>query len=101
MPLLFLLVAKLQSRAQSALDGFDPNVDGISGIAVYAMAVQPDGKILIGGNFNSTVGGQVRNGIARLNPDGTLDTAFNANAPRRLLKNGALHRGVVDPDWRG
>src|ERR1039457_1639336 len=79
LPLLFLLLTAV-TRGQSALDGFDPNVDGISGIAVNAMAVQPDGKILIGGSFNSAVGGQVRNRIARLNPDGTLDTAFNPNA---------------------
>ena len=77
MTLMLLVLIAAVARGQSALDGFDPNVDGISGVAVTAMAVQPDGKILIGGNFNSTVGGQVRNGIARLNPDGTLDTAFN------------------------
>ncbi len=49
------------------------------GAAVQATAVQPDGKILIGGNFN-TILGAVRNNIARLNPDGTLDPAFNPNA---------------------
>src|SRR5204862_2125444 len=36
-------------------------------------------KILIGGGF-STVLGVARTNIARLNPDGTLDYAFNANA---------------------
>jgi hypothetical protein len=63
------------ARGQSALDGFDPNANG----AVYATAVQPDGKILIGGSF-TTVLGVTRNNIARLNPDGTLDTAFDPNA---------------------
>ena len=38
--------------------------------------MQPDGKILVGGNFG-LVNGESRNGIARLNADGTLDTAFN------------------------
>ncbi len=45
-----------------------------------AVAVQSDGRILIGGNFTAhTVDGVVtpRNGIARLNADGTLDTSFN------------------------
>ncbi len=42
---------------------------------VGSIAVQPDGKILFGGDFNS-VNGVLRHGIARLNPDGTLD-AFN------------------------
>jgi uncharacterized delta-60 repeat protein len=51
----------------------------IVGSDVLATAVQPDGKILIGGNF-TTVLGMTRNNIARLNTDGTLDTAFNPNA---------------------
>src|SRR5207237_8010606 len=46
---------------------------------VFATSVQPDGKILIGGNF-VTVLGVTRNNIARLNTDGTLDTVFNPNA---------------------
>ena len=62
------------ARGQSALDGFDPNANGTISVVV----VQPDGKILIGGGF-STVLGVPRNRIARLNPDGTLDTAFNPN----------------------
>ena len=49
------------------------------GSFVLATAVQPDGKILIGGKFD-TVLGVARNNIARLNTDGTLDTAFNPNA---------------------
>ncbi len=67
-------------RGQSALDGFDPNANG----TIRAVVVQPDGKILIGGDFTSLApnGGAsvTRNRIARLNPDGTLDTAFNPNA---------------------
>jgi uncharacterized delta-60 repeat protein len=46
---------------------------------VYAIAVQPDGKILIGGGFTAILG-VARSNIARLNPDGTLDLAFNPNA---------------------
>ncbi len=40
------------------------------------VAVQSDGKILLSGNFSS-IGGQTRNGFARVNADGSLDTAFN------------------------
>lgn len=43
---------------------------------VHALAVQPDGKILIGGNF-MFVNNEPRMRIARLNPDGTLDTTFD------------------------
>ena len=76
--LLVLIAAEV--RGQSALDGFDPNANG----TVRGVVVQPDGKILIGGEFTtlSPNGGVAvtRNHIARLNPDGTLDTAFNPNA---------------------
>ena len=44
----FLLIAA-SIRAQSALDGFDPNANGI----VRVVVVQPNGKILIGGDFTS------------------------------------------------
>src|SRR5438552_8448755 len=56
---------------QSAIDGFDPNANG----QVNVVVVQPDGKILLGGEFTtlSPNGGVAitRNHIARLNPDGT------------------------------
>lgn len=51
--------------------GADVAEPGTNG-AVYALAVQPDGKIVVGGNFN-TVFGQQRRSIARLNADGTPD----------------------------
>jgi len=44
--------------------------------SVFALAQQPDGKILVGGTFTS-VAGQERNYLARLNSDGVLDTNFN------------------------
>ena len=84
--LLFFSVAVLLTggaaavRGQSALDGFDPNANGTVRVAV----VQPDGKILIGGDFTTLApnGGATvtRNHIARLKPDGTLDTGFDPNA---------------------
>ncbi|MEI9961772.1 MAG: Calx-beta domain-containing protein [Limisphaerales bacterium] len=42
---------------------------------VLALALQSNGKILAGGNF-TMVGNVTRNHIARLNPDGSLDTTF-------------------------
>ena len=36
-------------RGQSALDGFDPNADGL----IVVVVVQPDGKILLGGNLDA------------------------------------------------
>src|SRR5690554_4751300 len=43
---------------------------------VYSLAIQSDGKILVGGYF-STFNGSSRNGIARLNFNGNLDYSFN------------------------
>ena len=43
---------------------------------IYTMALQRDGKVLIGGNF-TTINGVSRNCIARLNRDGSLDTSFD------------------------
>jgi uncharacterized delta-60 repeat protein len=58
-------------------------------------AIQPDGKILIAGDFEG-VNGTPDPGVARLNSDGTLDMTFNATdldftrfAPNRRI------RGVV------
>ena len=62
-------------------------VSGTNG-EVRALAVQSDGKIIIGGDF-TTVAGVSRNYIARLNSDGSLDESFNPNA------NGAVYVIVV------
>ncbi len=43
---------------------------------VYSTSIQSDGKIIIGGAFNS-YNGTTRNSIARLNADGMLDANFN------------------------
>src|SRR5207249_1691942 len=43
---------------------------------VFTMALQVNGKIVIGGDF-TTYNGTSRNTIARLNTDGSLDTTFN------------------------
>src|SRR5437868_3480979 len=39
----------LLAQTPSANDGFDPNVDG----NVYAVAIQADGRIVVGGQFTS------------------------------------------------
>jgi uncharacterized delta-60 repeat protein len=46
---------------------------------VSSIAIQPDGKILIGGSFDH-VGDTYGGPIARLHPDGTVDTSFRAPA---------------------
>ena len=48
-------------------------------VSVKGLAIQGDGKILLHGDF-TVFKGQQRNHIARLNPDGSLDTAFDPGA---------------------
>ncbi|HRK28998.1 MAG TPA: T9SS type A sorting domain-containing protein [Chitinophagales bacterium] len=73
---------------------------------VRSIAVQPDGKILIGGAFTSINGsaestGTGINGIARLNPDGSLDPAFNSSGGVGLGgANGQVSSIVVQPDGK-
>jgi uncharacterized delta-60 repeat protein len=60
----------------------------------YTMAIQSDGKILIGGAFQE-IAGQARTNIARLNTDGTLDPTFNPGAD-----GGTVDAILVQPDDR-
>lgn len=63
-------------NANGTLDGsFDPGF-GVDGV-VRCVILQADGKVLIGGAFSSA-GGFSRDGVARLNVDGSLDTSFNS-----------------------
>lgn len=57
---------------------FSTGTDGIGG-TLYSIVLQPNGQAIIGGSF-TTVGGVLRNQIARLSTTGALDTTF-ANGP--------------------
>jgi uncharacterized delta-60 repeat protein len=92
--LVALLAMALQSGAPGAsaqggwaVDAFAPAPDS----TVYALAVQPDGQILVGGDF-AVLGGQPRTSIGRLHPDGSLDEFF---APEAL---GRIYALAVQPD---
>jgi uncharacterized delta-60 repeat protein len=45
---------------------------------VFTTVIQSDGKILVGGSFFFIDGKPGYGGLVRLNPDGSLDTSFNA-----------------------
>lgn len=83
-------------NADGSLDaGFDPNADD----NVFSVAVQTDGKIILGGTFsslrpNGAATGTSRNGLARINADGSLDTAFD---PAGITGAGAL---ALQPDGK-
>ncbi|MBR0347916.1 MAG: delta-60 repeat domain-containing protein [Rudaea sp.] len=72
--LLLLLVCALPIAAQVPLP--NPNLPLVTNGVVNAIAVQPDGGVVFGGNFKS-VNGVVRANLARLKADGTLDTDWN------------------------
>lgn len=69
--------------------GAGPN-DVVTGIALQA-----DGKVLVGGRFTEFAG-VASPGIARLNPDGSVDTSFSAGA----APDGSVTAIKVQPDGR-
>ena len=62
-----------------AVAQIDPPNANLNGVG-WSIAVQADGKIIVGGLFTMLGGGgtgtTTRNFIGRLNPDGTLDTCI-------------------------
>lgn len=88
-----LMSSCLLAQAGANDPTFDPldlsggSASGLNG-SCRAIAVQPDGKILVAGDF-AIVNGVERDGIARLNPDGSLDLSFDpgygANAGVRAV----------------
>jgi uncharacterized delta-60 repeat protein len=55
---------------------------GGAGTGVQVIAVQSDGKILIGGSFDGYGGDPTKKRIARLNSDGSIDNTFNVGYPQ-------------------
>jgi len=69
-------------------DTFNSGEQGASGI-IAATAIQPDGKILIGGGFPMYNGVTV-NGIARIHQDGSIDNTFDT---------GTGFSSILPPPW--
>ncbi len=63
---------------------------------VLSMALQPDGRVVIGGEFTS-VGGIPRNHIARLNTNGSLDLTFD---PAGLGADNFVYSIALQADGR-
>jgi uncharacterized delta-60 repeat protein len=64
-------------------------------INVSALGLDGSGRVLIGGAF-STVSGQNRRGIARLNTNGTMDLSFTGTG----INGGVVYDILVIPDGR-
>ena len=70
------------------------NVVIANAAVVDAVALQSDGKILIGGSFTS-VHGINRPGLARLEPSGALDTTFSP-----VFTNTSIKTIIVEPSGK-
>ena len=64
---------------------------------VYDLALQPDGKVLVGGFFKTT-NADTKNNIFRLHPDGTLDTAFDLTGSRYNGSFSLVYDIALQPD---
>lgn len=88
------LIAIGTAQAQWTLD---PTFSGFTGTVgwVNSLLIQPDGKILIGGGFD-TCNGTARHNVARLHFDGSLDTTFNPG----MGSNGYVWILAEQPDGK-
>lgn len=73
---------------QTAVDGFAPQAN----LPVRALALQDDGKIVVGGDF-STINALSFKRLARLHPDGNVDTGFFSP-----LNSGTVRSILVEDD---
>ncbi len=74
---------------------FNPG-SGADGI-VRALAIQLDGRVIVGGDF-TRFNGRLSSGVARLLADGSLDLPFTANLGP--YTNGAVYAIALQPDTR-
>ena len=65
---------------------FAPNLSGGTSDGIKTLAVQADGKLLLGGSI-TRINGTLLNNIARLNTDGTVDTTFNTGGGANIAVN--------------
>jgi uncharacterized delta-60 repeat protein len=83
-----LIFTLLVAAVAAPLAAFAPDVDG----EVTSLAVQGDGKIVIGGSF-TTVNGVARKNLARLNADSSLDTSFDPGSGPFLIVHSVAVQG--------
>src|SRR5205814_3802112 len=83
------IIARLDA-ATAVADSFDPNANG----SVFSIAVQADGKILVGGDFTS-IGGQTRNRIARLDGATGLADSFDPNVDSNVFSIAVQADGKI------
>jgi hypothetical protein len=73
---------------EAFMENLNEGMDGV----VIAIVVQPNGAIVVGGEF-ATVNGFPRKGVARLRPNGTVDATFQPGAG---TEDGDVHALALD-----
>ena len=76
---------------------FNPGTGVTGGVAVFALALQSDGKIVLGGSF-TTVNGSARSNLARLNSNGSLEGTGTFNPGSGPA--GQVNALLVQPDGK-
>ena len=76
----------------------DPTFSFVANAPVLALALQADGKILLGGTFTE-VNGALRAGVARLHPNGALDVGFNPGEGSLTFNFVGIARPEAEPIW--
>jgi len=98
--MLLLLDALARPPASFGQAGFvDPSfLNGMTGPNswLWAATLQPDGKLLLGGQFTS-FNGVPRGQLVRLNADGSVDTTFSAGV---TAGEPTIHSVLVQPDGK-
>lgn len=87
----------IRLNTDGSLDtSFNNGGSGADG-SVYAVLIQTDGKILVGGNFTLYNGIDAPDKIMRLNTDGSLDTTFNNGG---IGPDNYINTIAVQPDGK-
>lgn len=76
-----------------ALVTLDPGGVGASAVA-ESVAIQPDGKIVVGGWQGGNSSGSFQ--LARLNPNGTLDSSFGSGGMLSRMVSGTQYNSAYD-----
>lgn len=99
--LCLVLVAVMTVFTAKAQIALDPNFNTGAGFSneVRSFAIQPDGKIIVGGTF-LTFNGTSLWRLARLNADGTLDNTFYTNVPFEAGYSPNINAIVIQPDGK-
>lgn len=84
---------------QTTFAAFSPEIASTTKVVVYDLVARPDGKILVGGDFN-WFGGVYAPNLVRLWPNGAVDTGFSVGlgpdgtvSAVALATDGSLYAG--------